>query len=412
MGEERTTLKDFHSDIVRMLNEDKSYCTISKTLITNLGYQKRGFSARSIRRYCVHAGINRGSLKDVKLRRDVCEVANAISMTGPSYGRRTLKAYLKSTGVVISSKRLSGLQKLVSPLDAEGRRRRAKASFNPERYFVRSFGHKLHVDQNEKLVDFGVVHVAGIDGYSRYIVAACTMPVKNNLTIYSHILKKTVERHGVWMQIRLDHGTEFNLLEHMQNSLSSMRVECGHQAVLRTQSKLNLRIERLWFDINERVNYPIKIAMQDLVNEDQLDLGDELHKLVLSHILVPLASKGMEIVVNSWNLRVVEKNRHSRLPAGVPAELLHENKCLAQVPGIILPNENDAAALYERDVGGTLTRPKAFGTLPSTVNPQQFNDFMNNFWTVNDINFMWAMTVNRRYNVLKSAVLSAINHFT
>jgi hypothetical protein len=43
-------------------------------------------------------------------------------------------------------------------------------------------GHKLHMDQNEKLGMFGVTHVA-VDGSSGRIVASATMPWKNNLII-------------------------------------------------------------------------------------------------------------------------------------------------------------------------------------------------------------------------------------
>ena len=47
-------------------------------------------------------------------------------------------------------------------------------------------GHKLHVDQNEKpLVMYGVTHVAAVDGFSGMIVGFITMPVKNNVQIYS-----------------------------------------------------------------------------------------------------------------------------------------------------------------------------------------------------------------------------------
>ena len=45
-------------------------------------------------------------------------------------------------------------------------------------------GEKLHLDQNEKLVMFGVTHVAAIDGFSGKIVAFETMPIKNNLILY------------------------------------------------------------------------------------------------------------------------------------------------------------------------------------------------------------------------------------
>ena len=49
---------------------------------------------------------------------------------------------------------------------------------NPIPYQADYFGHKLHVDQNEKLVIYGVVHVCAADGYSGKIVSHALMPVK------------------------------------------------------------------------------------------------------------------------------------------------------------------------------------------------------------------------------------------
>ena len=56
-------------------------------------------------------------------------------------------------------------------------------------YNAAYFGHKLHLDQNEKLVMFGVTHVIAVDGYSSKIVAFSSMPRKNNLTIYEDIVR-------------------------------------------------------------------------------------------------------------------------------------------------------------------------------------------------------------------------------
>lgn len=60
---------------------------------------------------------------------------------------------------------------------------------NPIQYVADYFGHKLHIDQNEKLVMFGATHVIAVDGYSGKIVSFATMQVKNNLTIYDEIFR-------------------------------------------------------------------------------------------------------------------------------------------------------------------------------------------------------------------------------
>ena len=39
---------------------------------------------------------------------------------------------------------------------------------NPVKYATTYFGHKFHMDQNEKLITFGVTHVMARDGYFRY----------------------------------------------------------------------------------------------------------------------------------------------------------------------------------------------------------------------------------------------------
>lgn len=50
----------------------------------------------------------------------------------------------------------------------------------------------MHMDQNEKLVMFGVTHVIAVDGYSKKIVANATMPVKNNLAIYEEVYRSVL----------------------------------------------------------------------------------------------------------------------------------------------------------------------------------------------------------------------------
>ena len=41
---------------------------------------------------------------------------------------------------------------------------------NPITYKVDYFGHKLHIDQNEKLVTYGITHVTAVDGHARFVL--------------------------------------------------------------------------------------------------------------------------------------------------------------------------------------------------------------------------------------------------
>ena len=72
---------------------------------------------------------------------------------------------------------------------------------NPIPYYAQYFGHKFHVDQNEKLAMFGVTHVIAIDGYSSKIVGWSTMPVKNNLVIYDEVYRLVYWILYTWIAI-------------------------------------------------------------------------------------------------------------------------------------------------------------------------------------------------------------------
>ncbi|XP_062521120.1 uncharacterized protein LOC134196056 [Corticium candelabrum] len=47
---------------------------------------------------------------------------------------------------------------------------------NPIPYYAQYCGHKMHIDQNEKLVMYEVTHVLAIDGYSGFILGIITIP--------------------------------------------------------------------------------------------------------------------------------------------------------------------------------------------------------------------------------------------
>ena len=91
--------------------------------------------------------------------------------------------------VAIAEKRVGVALSMVSPRYTAQRRTSTTRAVNPIPYRADYFGHKLHIDHNERLVIYGVTHVVAIDGHSRFVVAGTTMPVKNNLTIYREISK-------------------------------------------------------------------------------------------------------------------------------------------------------------------------------------------------------------------------------
>ena len=101
-----------------------------------------------------------------------------------------MKGYLPQKHKVnISQRRVASAFQVVAPIYHQRRQANTARMINPIPYRADYFGHKLHIDQNKKLVMYGVTHVVAIDGHSRFIPAGSTMPVKNNKTIYERIFR-------------------------------------------------------------------------------------------------------------------------------------------------------------------------------------------------------------------------------
>ena len=100
------------------------------------------------------------------------------------YGRRMLRGYLISKGFHISVGRIARAMQTVAPSQYESRRWMTIDKTNPIPYEARYFGHKLHCDQNEKLVMYGVTSFIARDGYSGKVMNFAVMPVKNSTAVY------------------------------------------------------------------------------------------------------------------------------------------------------------------------------------------------------------------------------------
>ena len=96
---------------------------------------------------------------------------------------------LRSDGIVAGEQRVRTAMAKVTPTYVQHRHRQTYRLMNPVPYYAEYHGHKLHLDQNEKLVRFGVTHVSASDGYSGKILGIVSMPKKNCITIYNELFR-------------------------------------------------------------------------------------------------------------------------------------------------------------------------------------------------------------------------------
>lgn len=169
--------------------ERKSHETVSERLKIQFP-SRRGLSSRSVRRYCSEHEIHATSRLELPQLSRV--VATAISQVGPTYGRKTMKGFLACGGIRAGQRQIAAVMPHCNPEYHRKRQTNTAKLMNPIPYYASYFGHKIHIDQNEKMVMYGVTHVCAIDGYSSKIVGFASMPVKNTVEIYKHLFRYVV----------------------------------------------------------------------------------------------------------------------------------------------------------------------------------------------------------------------------
>ena len=75
----------------------------------------------------------------------------------------------------------------------------------------------------------------------------------------------------------------------------------------------NHRIERMWPEVNQRVNYRIKNALIEMVDADQLNMDDDLVRFCTSELCVQLSELGIKRSVDAWHAQRIPGNTKVRI---------------------------------------------------------------------------------------------------
>lgn len=234
----------------------------------------------------------------------------------------------------------------------------AHRHLNPPPYTARFSGDKLHLDQNEKLAMYGVTHVIAVDGFSRKIVGMITIPVKNPIAIYNALMKPLLESYGLWQQVRVDHGTEFTLVLTVQQHLGGLRLWQDRLPALQSTSRQNHRVERLWPEINQRINYPVKRVLVEMEGNDEIDMTDDVVKFCVSWTTINVIKSAIGKFVAAWNA-----HRIPGIRGGVPNVLFGRAPQTTCLPTTAIPTTAEVIQLHQNQ-GGTLTEEHVYGRDP------------------------------------------------
>ena len=178
----------------------------------------------------------------------------------------------------------------------------------------------------------GVTHVLAVHGFSRKIVGLITLPVKNAISIYHAIMRPLLISEGMWEQVRVDHGTEFCLLVAIQQYLANLQPHQNRHhryPVMQSTSTDNHRVERLWMEVNQRVNYPILVALEA---NGRLDLSNVVVKFCVSYSTIKVLAEPLLLLVESWN-----NHRIPGTSGGIPNVLASSRNNITSLPMYHIP---------------------------------------------------------------------------
>uniref|UniRef100_A0A914UQP7 Integrase catalytic domain-containing protein n=1 Tax=Plectus sambesii TaxID=2011161 RepID=A0A914UQP7_9BILA len=270
-----------------------------------------------------------------------------------------LQGYLRMQGITASQRRIRAAQAVVAPSYLTNRRADAQRQTNPQPYRAPYFGDNLHMDQNEKLVEYGIVFVTAVDGLSGCITRAAIMPRKNNLTIYGLVFSESVAQFGLWDKVIVDKGKEFLLTLFIQDYLKDFRIKSNgpsrRPSYAQVTSQKNNHAERVWNEVNQRVGYPLKHCFHDMERNGLFHKSNPAHVFASSVIGCSIADVMLRRCVGSWNHRSAQ-NR------GKPIDYI-KDKINWVLPDGALPSVADAVEMY-RNTGHHLTDEWPYGVDP------------------------------------------------
>ncbi|XP_057294025.1 uncharacterized protein LOC130622575 [Hydractinia symbiolongicarpus] len=303
----------------------------------------------------------------------------------------------------VSQKRVVKALTIVSPANQEWRRTETERLLNPVPYQADYFGHKLHIDQNEKVAMYGVTHVVAIDGHTRYVTAGTTMAIKNNVKIHENIYRKTLVTYGIPDQLRVDCGREFYLILGMQEHLALLRGNQAIECYRQTESKQKLPIKRFWVEVNCRVNHPLETVLVFMANEEIIDMSNDCVKFCVSFVSCLVASYGLQIVISSWN-------NHPIPGRGVPSVIKTRSNGIVPLMAEVVPNGVGAKLLYMQWYPESrIASDSVFGVDRLFNSPSLLSERMREFESHYSISDLFGSLANETIDNFREALLYFIN---
>ena len=215
----------------------------------------------------------------------------AIKRDHPNVGETMVDGFLRSENVIVQRRRLRDSIHRLDPINTPLRwiRRHARWIYN-----VPGPNALWHNDGLHKLIRWGFVIHAVIDGYSRLATSLlCATNNRADTCLRGFLLG--VEQYGIPERVRGDNGTENNAIE---NYMFEKR---GGGSYLRGPSVHNQRIERLHRDTTHAVLSHFFNLFRFMEDQDILSTHEQLDIFCLHFVFIKRIQASLDRFRDGWN---------------------------------------------------------------------------------------------------------------
>ena len=270
------------SDVVSLIESGISVAEISRRL---------KISRKTIYKWLRENDLQRErftNISDESLKEEIV----AIKQEHPEVGEIMLTGHLRSRNIVVPRRKL---RSIVREVDSAGVAARRTNSIRRRSYYSPAPNYVWHMDGLHKLIRWKFVIHGAVDGYSRLITFMKCSTNNKSETVFQNFTE-AVQKHGMPLRVRTDHGGENQRV--WEKMIATHNTQ---SAVIAGSSVHNVRIERMWRDVNRLISDQFREIFYKLESENILDPLNHTDLFCLSKVFLPLINRLLTEHVQAHN---------------------------------------------------------------------------------------------------------------